>query len=123
MHLRADVLEQLRILAGMSPFRRQEVIAAAQTYPEDPSALNSLAWKLVRLSGGEMTGYRKALRFIEEACQLEPDNGDFQSTLGVAYYRLGNYEKALDLLARSDKMKRSRHWLKPRGPSLPRHDA
>ena len=51
-----------------------------------------------------MSGYRKALRYSEEACQLEPENGDFLSTLGVAYYRVGNYEKALDVLLRSDKI-------------------
>ena len=51
-----------------------------------------------------MSGYRKALRYSEEACQLEPENGDFLSTLGVAYYRVGNYEKALDVLSRSDKI-------------------
>ena len=51
-----------------------------------------------------MSGYRKALRYSEEACQLEPENGDLLSTLGVAYYRAGNYEKALDVLSRSDKI-------------------
>ena len=51
-----------------------------------------------------MSGYRKALRYSEEACQLEPENGDLLNTLGVAYYRVGNYEKALDVLARSDKI-------------------
>ncbi len=104
MPLRADVLERLRTLPDMSPSRRQEVLAVAQAYPEDSSALNKLAGELVRLPGGELSGYRKALRYSEEACQLEPENGDFVSTLGVAYYRAGNYEKALDVLSRSDKI-------------------
>jgi WD40 repeat protein len=104
MHLRADVLERLRSLPGMSLSRKQEVLAVAQTYPEDLWALNNLARELVRLPGGEMSGYRKALRFSEEACQLEPENSDFVTTLGVAYYRVGNYEKALDVLSRSDKI-------------------
>ncbi len=56
-----------------------------------------------------MSGYRKALRYSEEACQLEPENGDLLSTLGVAYYRVGNYEKALDVLARSDKINALRY--------------
>jgi Flp pilus assembly protein TadD len=88
----------------MSPSRRQDGLAIAQTYPEDPSALNKLAWEVVKLPGGEMSGYRKALRFSEEACQLEAEDGGFLSTLGVAYYRAGNFEKALDVLARSDKI-------------------
>jgi tetratricopeptide (TPR) repeat protein len=104
MHLRADVVERLRTLPGMSPSRRQEVLAVAQTYPENPDELNKLAWELVKPPGGEMSGYRKALRYSEEACELGPGNGDFQSALGVAYYRVGNYEKALDVLSRSDKI-------------------
>ncbi len=58
----------------------------------------------MKLPGGEMSGYRKALRYSEEACQLEPENGHLLNTLGVAYYRVGNYEKALDVLSRSDKI-------------------
>ena len=82
MHLRADVLERLRTLPGMSPSRRQEALAVAQTYPENPDELNELAWQLVKLPGGEMSGYRKALRYSEEACQLEPENGDFPEYAG-----------------------------------------
>jgi tetratricopeptide (TPR) repeat protein len=102
MHLRGDVLERVRTLPGMSPSRRQEAIAAAQTYPENPDELNELAWELVKLPGGEMSGYRKALRYSEEACQIEPKNGNLLTTLGMAYYRAGNYDKALDTLLRSD---------------------
>jgi Flp pilus assembly protein TadD len=102
MPLRADVVERLRTLPGMSPSRRQDVLAVAQAYPEDPSVLNNLAWELVRLPGVEMSGHRRALRYSEEACQLEPENGDLLNTLGVAHYRVGNYEKALDVLLRSD---------------------
>ena len=93
MPLRADVLERLRTLPGLSPSRRQEVLAVAQTYPENPIELNRLAWQLVKLPGGEMSGYRKALRYSEETCQLDPENGDFLNALGLAYYRVGNYEK------------------------------
>ena len=72
MPLRADVLERLRTLPGMSPSRRQEVLAVAQTYPEDSSALNNLAEELVKLPGGEMSDYRKALRYSEEAVSSNP---------------------------------------------------
>jgi len=124
--LRAEVLERLRTLPGMSPSRRQEAITVAQTYPENPEVLNYLAWELVKpdyyiagkkitferlnlrawelvkLPGREIPGYRKALRYSEEACQLEPKNGNYLNTQGVAYYRLGNFEKSLEILLRSD---------------------
>jgi tetratricopeptide (TPR) repeat protein len=112
MPLRADVLERLRTLPGMSPSRRQEVLAVAETYPEDPRELNQLAWQLEKLPGGEMSGHRKALRFSEEACRLEPENGHCLNTLGVAHYRAGNYEKALDVLSRSNRI----NSLRDKGP-------
>jgi Flp pilus assembly protein TadD len=102
MPLRADVLERLRTLPGTSPSRRQEAITVAQTYPEKPEVLDRLARQLVKLPGGETSGYRKAVRYSEEACQLEPKNGLSLNTLGVAYYRVGNCEKALAKLLRSD---------------------
>jgi tetratricopeptide (TPR) repeat protein len=101
MLLRADVLERLRTLPGMSLSHRQEAITLAQTYPEAWGALNNLASRLVKLPGGEMSVYRKALRYSEEACQLEPKNGQWLNTLGVAYYRVGNYEMTLATLLRS----------------------
>jgi eukaryotic-like serine/threonine-protein kinase len=104
LFLRVDVLERLRALPGMSPSHRQDAITVAQTYPEDPSALNERAWPLVTLPGGEMSGYRKALRYSEEACRLEPKNGLSLNTLGVAYYRVGDYEKALATLLRSNEI-------------------
>ena len=45
-----------------------------------------------------------ALGYSEEACQLEPEDGSFLSTLGVAYDRVRNGGKALDVLVRSDKL-------------------
>jgi dipeptidyl aminopeptidase/acylaminoacyl peptidase len=102
--LRADVLEWLRTVPGMSPSRRQEAVTVAQTYPENPELLNQLARQLVKLPGGETSGYRKALRYSEEACQLEPVTGAYLTTLGVAYYRVGNDDKALETLLRADKI-------------------
>ncbi len=37
-------------------------------------------------------------RYSEEACQFEPKNGLLLNTLGLAYYRVGNYEKVLETL-------------------------
>ena len=35
------------------------------------------------------------------ACRLQPDTGDYQSCLGVAQYRIGEYEAAIKTLAHS----------------------
>jgi tetratricopeptide (TPR) repeat protein len=50
----------------------------------------------------DISDYRKGLRYSEEACQLEPRHGLYLNTLGVAHYRVGNYEKALEVLLRAD---------------------
>jgi tetratricopeptide (TPR) repeat protein len=99
----------LQTVPGMSPSRRQEAITVAQTYPEDPQALNNLARELVKLPGGEMSGYRKALLHSEEACQLEPKNGLYLTTLGMAHYRVGNDDRALETLLRSDQINRKQN--------------
>ncbi len=102
MGFRASVLERLRALPGMSPNRRQEALGAAQSHPEDPQTLNNLAGELVKLPGRATSDYRKAVRYSEGACQLEPKNGYYLNTLGAAYYRMGNFNKALETLRRSD---------------------
>jgi tetratricopeptide (TPR) repeat protein len=114
LRLRADVLERLRTMPAIGLSRRQEAITIAQAYPEDSAALDTPAWDLVKSPGGEMSGYRKALRYSEEACELEPKNGSFLTTLGMAYFRAGNYEKALNALQRADainKPERGRAYL------------
>ena len=109
MGLRADVLEWLRTVPGMSPSRRLDAITVAQTHPEDPPTLNDLAWQIVKLPGREPSTYRKAQRYSEEACPLDPKIGFFLTTLGVAHYRLGNHENALELLLRSEQIRTDQH--------------
>ena len=109
MGLRADVLEWVRTVPGMSPSRRLDAITVAQAHPEDPPTLNDLAWQIVKLPGREPSAYRKAQRYSEEACQLDPKIGLLLTTLGVAHYRLGNHEMALELLLRSDQIRTDQH--------------
>jgi WD domain, G-beta repeat len=106
--LRADVVERLRMLPGLSPLRKQEAMILAEQDSEEPAwALNDLAWPLVKQAGGDIAAYRKAVRFSEVACQSEPSNGRFLNTLGIGYYRVGNYEKALTTLRRSIQMNKT----------------
>jgi tetratricopeptide (TPR) repeat protein len=104
LNLRSEVVEQLRTAPGLSPSQRQEAIAAAGTYAENPPVLNDRAWELVKLPGRPMFVYRKAVRYSEKACELESTKGLYLHTLGVAYYRVGNYEKALETLLRSEQI-------------------
>src|SRR5439155_612967 len=47
-------------------------------------------------------------RTSQAACQLEPGKGVYLTTLGVAYYRVGNHDKALETLRRSDQINQRR---------------
>jgi Flp pilus assembly protein TadD len=48
--------------------------------------------------------YTRALEAARRACELQPDNGAFLNTLGVAQYRVGRFEEARATLTRSDQL-------------------
>jgi WD40 repeat protein/tRNA A-37 threonylcarbamoyl transferase component Bud32 len=69
---------------------------------EDPLLLNETAWSVVKAAGRDLETYRLALTRAERACELSPENELYLNTLGMALYRVGEYQKALDTLTRSD---------------------
>jgi Flp pilus assembly protein TadD len=60
------------------------------------------------LPGAAKADYQRALLQIEEACRLAPATGELLNTLGVAQYRMGDYQAALASLAESDKIQAAR---------------
>jgi tetratricopeptide (TPR) repeat protein len=66
--------------------------------------LNQSSWKVVVNPGGEPAAYQKALEEAEEACRLYPEERHYLNTLGVAQYRVGRYQQALETLSRSEKL-------------------
>jgi hypothetical protein len=64
--------------------------------------LNDESWLVVRDSGGTPFEYRSALNKAHWACKLAPRNRHVLTTLGVAQFRVGEYEEALTTLTRSD---------------------
>jgi WD40 repeat protein/serine/threonine protein kinase len=62
---------------------------------------NARAWELVRTPGRSATEYRAAHEIAEIACRSDPESGSYLNTLGVALYRVGRYEEALETLKRS----------------------
>ena len=53
--------------------------------------------------------YRRALGLAREAARLVPTYGPFVNTLGVALFRTGDFEAALETLTRSDKLQKGSH--------------
>jgi tetratricopeptide (TPR) repeat protein len=99
--LRSDVLATLRADAGLSDPVRQEALKLAETLPENASRLNEASWAVVRQPGEGAAAYQRALRQVEAACRLAPDNANFTNTLGLAFYRVGQYAEAVATLKKS----------------------
>jgi Tfp pilus assembly protein PilF len=77
--------------------RFQEAVAAA---PESARACNNLAWSYVT-APEPLRDSAQGLAMAEKAVRLEPENVSYRNTLGVAYYRAGRYNDAINVL-RSD---------------------
>lgn len=65
--------------------------------PKNPDALNALGYTLVDMT----TRIEEGKNLIERALQLKPDEPAIMDSLGWAYYRLGQHEKARSYLQRA----------------------
>jgi tetratricopeptide (TPR) repeat protein len=68
---------------------------------------NDLAWDLVRRPPVRRTDALQAIRLTRQATAWEPDQADCWRTLGVAYYRLGEWSTAASALTRSMELNQS----------------
>jgi len=59
--------------------------------PNNPVAINNLAWILCE----EQSAFRKALELAEKGLKIAPNYIDLVDTRGVIYFRLGDFNKAI----------------------------
>jgi tetratricopeptide (TPR) repeat protein len=105
--VKGDVIDKVRKNHALSEPVRQEALALAERWQGNSSLLNSASWAVVGTPGRDQAAYRPALLQAEEAGRLAPNNADILNTLGVAYYRVGEYQRAADTLTRCDKLRLS----------------
>lgn len=74
--------------------------AVIEHYPDDADALNSLAY----LYAEQNIELDKALSLSEKAVEYDSANGAYLDTLGWIYFKLGETDKALELLVRASKL-------------------
>lgn len=72
---------------------------------ENASELNDESWRAVRVPFSDPESYAKAREIAREAHRLDPANFTFLKTLGVAHYRVGEYENALEALVLANEKK------------------
>lgn len=75
--------------------------AAIELDPAYTDALNYLAY-LWAVRGERLD---EALRHIQTALNLSPDNSAYLDTLGWVYFQMGRYDDALDLLLQADQLR------------------
>jgi tetratricopeptide (TPR) repeat protein/tRNA A-37 threonylcarbamoyl transferase component Bud32 len=73
--------------------------------PRDATVHNNLAWRLATWPVEALRRPAEALEHAERAVELEPGDGDFQHTLGVARYAAGDDEGAVEALLRSAELR------------------
>jgi serine/threonine protein kinase/Flp pilus assembly protein TadD len=96
-------------LAGQEKW--DEALAAYREYvavaPDDPAALNTLAWYLATTSDVKFRNPKEAVELARRAVELDPDpkNWNNWNTLMVAAYRAGLWEEALSACEESIRRK------------------
>jgi tetratricopeptide (TPR) repeat protein len=72
-----------------------------------PNLLDVWAWHVLIHPNLERSVYATALDAIRRADRLVPDNVHFIKTLGMAHYRVGDYETALSHMRRADELRQA----------------
>ena len=66
--------------------------------------LNYIAWRYANFSDEEHRNPQRAVQLAQKACDLSPDYGHCWNTLGLALYRDGQWEAAVEVLNTSIKL-------------------
>jgi hypothetical protein len=99
-----EILTKIQTEFPRSQAARQQAVTTAETYEEDPDAMNWHSRRRISEPNRNAAAYRLALRQSERACQLVPNKGPYVTTLGIAQYRLASYADALRTLEQADKL-------------------
>ena len=83
--------------AGRWPEAERDLQKALQIQPDQPEVLNYLGYSWV--NRGEHV--KEGLGMIQKALNADPDEGAYVDSLGWAYFRLGDYKQAVQLLERA----------------------
>jgi tetratricopeptide (TPR) repeat protein len=103
--LKHELIDAIRAETGISEAIRSKALKLAELYDE-PAAmqLNHAAWLVARRRDMSQSDYARALRHADAAVRLVPESGEILNTLGVAQYRVGQYEQALETLSHSEQL-------------------
>ena len=93
--LPADVVSNLEADRILPADVREAALRIARATPDDPEAINERAWTSVMNPAAGQDAYHAGLRLAEAARRAAPWESVCTDTVGLAQYRLGDYEKIL----------------------------
>jgi tetratricopeptide (TPR) repeat protein len=96
--------------SGQWPRAEADLLHALELQPEQPLVLNYLGYSWVEKN----QHLAEAMRMIERAVQLRPNDGYIVDSLGWAFYRLGNFAQASQYLEHAAE-------LRPEDPTINDH--
>ena len=102
--LKVEIIQAITKEQSISEPLRRRALELAQSRVENTRAVNYASWGVVSKPDQPLEQYRSALRRLETVHKIAPDDGFLLSTLGVAQYRVGQYEESQATLTRSDKL-------------------
>jgi tetratricopeptide (TPR) repeat protein len=116
-NLEFDFAQLLRtrgdVVGGSNALRRavelsERLVSEQPQFPYLGSILalfsNELAWMLVTDANPQSGDTARAIALAERATSQMPGRGNYMNTLGVAYYRAGRWQIAVETLQRSQKL-------------------
>lgn len=106
---KADVQAYVRADPTIGESVRRQALAIVEHAIDDPDRFHRASATILRRPDAEASEYQSALGWAEIACRLDPDRGDFQTALGIAQFRLGQYSLALATLKRVEELSLL-HW-------------
>jgi tetratricopeptide (TPR) repeat protein len=100
-------LRQARLQAKLGNYHQAAKYyrQAVQVDPKNAEANNGLAWFLATCAEPSLRDGHEAVLLAKKAVAAESRGGDWWNTLGVAYYRVGDYKAATLTLEKSMKFR------------------
>lgn len=83
------------------PKAEADMKKALELSPEQPYVLNYLGYSWI----DQGINLQEGMKMLERATELRPDDGAITDSVGWAYYRLGQFEKAVEWLERATEQK------------------
>jgi tetratricopeptide (TPR) repeat protein len=102
--LKTEVIDSIQKSDGISEEVRHEAVSLADNRPDDRLLYYYASKRVVTKPRAGPPAYRRALTQAEHACKLDPGDCFFLTNLGIAQYRLGQYQQALENLSQSEKL-------------------